>query len=151
MVPHARIGIIMSPSESSSSESVKTSRGNLYHIDLAQGDLANSILLCVDPTRARGIAGYFDEVTLERSSREILTITGSYKGCPISVIGTGIGQDNREIVFIEAIQLFLKDRPTMIRVGSCGGLQPDVAVGDRIISSGAVRLENTSTYFVDEG
>jgi uridine phosphorylase len=96
----------MSPSESSSSESVKTSRGNLYHIDLAPGDLANSILLCVDPTRARGIAGYFDEVTLERSSREILTITGSFKGCPISVIGTGIGQDNEKSYLLRPYSFF---------------------------------------------
>jgi uridine phosphorylase len=141
----------MPKSEPKASEVAKTSEGRHYHIDLAPGDLAEYILLCVDPVRARRVSSFFDQVTLERSNREILTYTGTYKGHPISVIGTGIGQDNTEIVFVEAVQLFPETRPTMIRVGSCGSLQPDIAIGDLIITSGSVRLENTSTHFVDEG
>lgn len=67
------------------------------------------------------------------------------------MISTGIGQDNTEMIFVEALQLFSDVRPTMIRVGSCGGLQQDVGIGDLIVTSGSVRLENTSTYFVEEG
>jgi uridine phosphorylase len=67
------------------------------------------------------------------------------------VIGTGIGQDNHEIIFVEVVQLFSEVRPTMIRVGSSGGLQAGVAIGDLVISTGAVRLESTSTGFVDQG
>jgi uridine phosphorylase len=142
---------VMSKSEAKPSEVVKTSQGRQYHINLAPGELAEYLLLYVDPVRAKRMAGCFDELTLEKSSREFDTYTGFYKGFPISVIGTGIGQDNTEIFFVEALQLFTETRPTMIRVGSCGSLQADVSVGDLVISSGAVRLENTSTYFVDEG
>jgi uridine phosphorylase len=141
----------MSGSKRGSSEAIKTSEGRQYHTDLAPGELAEYILLAVDPVRVRRIAGFFDEVTFERSRREFLSFTGSYKGTPLSVVGTGIGSDNTEIVFVEVIQLFSEKRPTMIRVGSSGGLPPHVAIGDLIVSTGAVRLESTSTYFVDEG
>jgi uridine phosphorylase len=141
----------MSKSEHKPSEAVKTSEGRQYHINLAPSELADYILLFVDPVRAKRLSSYFDQVTLTRSNREFTTYTGTYKGHPISVFGTGIGQDNNEIFFVEAIQLFPEKKPTMIQVGSCGGLQPDVAVGDLVITSGSVRLENTSTYFVDEG
>lgn len=141
----------MSKSEPKPSEAPKSSQGRQYHTGLAPGELAEYILLCVDPVRVRRVAGCFDEVTLTRSNREFLTITGLYHGHPISVVGPGIGTDNIEIFFVEALQLFPETRPTMIRVGSCGGLQPELALGDLVISSGAVRLENTSTYFVGEG
>jgi uridine phosphorylase len=107
--------------------------------------------MCVDQVRAKRVASLFDEVTVERTRREILTCTGSYQGIPISVIGTGIGPDNTEIIFVEAVQLFPETRPTMIRVGSSGSLQAGVAIGDLVVSTGAVRLENTSTGFVDQG
>lgn len=141
----------MSASDSRASEAVKTSEGRLYHIDVGPGELASYILMCVDQVRAKRVAGLFDEVRVERSCREILTCIGSYQGIPISVIGTGIGPDNTEIIFVEAMQLFPEARPTMIRVGSSGGQQAKVAIGDLVISTGAVRLENTSTGFVDQG
>jgi uridine phosphorylase len=141
----------MSASDWRPSEAVKTSEGRMYHIDVGPGELAPYILMCVDQVRAKRVAGLFDEVTMERSCREILTCTGSYQGIPISVIGTGIGPDNTEIIFVEAMQLFPEARPTMIRVGSSGGQQAKVAIGDLVISTGAVRLENTSTGFVDQG
>jgi uridine phosphorylase len=141
----------MSTSDLRASETVKTSEGRLYHIDVGPGELAPYILMCVDQVRAKRVAGLFDEVTVERSCREILTCTGSYQGIPISVIGTGIGPDNTEIIFVEAVQLFPEGKPTMIRVGSSGSLQAGVAIGDLVISTGSVRLENTSTGYVDEG
>ncbi len=141
----------MSASDLRASEAVKTSEGRMYHIDVGPGELAPYILMCVDQVRAKRVAARFDEVTVERSCREILTCTGSYQGIPISVIGTGIGPDNTEIIFVEAMQLFPEARPTMIRVGSSGGQQAKVAIGDLVISTGAVRLENTSTGFVDQG
>ncbi len=141
----------MSEHKTNPSEAVKTSKEKQYHINLGPGELAGTILLCVDPKRAKRVAGFFDEVTFESSNREYQTYTGIYKGQPISVVGTGIGQDNTEIFLVEAVQLFAEKRPTMIRIGSSGGLQPDTAIGDLVISTGAVRLENTSTYFVDEG
>jgi uridine phosphorylase len=141
----------MSTSDPRASETVKTSEGRLYHIDVGPGELAPYMLMGVDQVRAKRVAGLFDEVTVERSCREILTCTGFYRGIPVSVIGTGIGPDNTEIIFVEAVQLFPESKPTIIRVGSSGGLQAEVAVGDLVISTGAVRLENTSTGFVDPG
>jgi uridine phosphorylase len=64
-------------------------------------------------------------------------------------VSTGIGTDNVEIVVAEV--LAITDRPTFIRVGSCGTLQPEVELGDLIISTGAVRLESTTSYFVHDG
>ena len=67
----------------------------------------------------------------------------------VSVVSTGIGTDNVEIVVAEI--LAITERPTFIRVGSCGALQPEIALGDLIISTGAVRLESTTSYFVHDG
>jgi uridine phosphorylase len=142
---------VMSTNDPRASEAPKTSKGRLYHIDVGPGELAPYILMSVDQVRAKRIAGSFDEVTLERMQREVYTCTGTYQGIPISVIGTGIGPDNTEIIFVEAMQLFPDAKPTMIRVGSSGGLRAEVAIGDLVISTGSVRLENTSTGYVDEG
>jgi uridine phosphorylase len=141
----------MSDMEPKPSEVVKSSSGRQYHTDLAPGDLADYILLIVDPARVARVVDHLDQVTLERANREFRSYTGHYRGVPISVICTGIGQDNTEMVFVEALLVSTGPRPAMIRVGSCGGLRQDVALGDLVISTGAVRLESTSTYFVDEG
>jgi uridine phosphorylase len=124
-------------------------RGVQYHIGLAPGELAETVLLCGDPARAGRVSGLFDELHLSRAHREFLTHTGSWKGVPISVMSTGIGADNTEIAVIEASRI--TSSPTFIRVGSCGTLKRTIGIGDLIISSGAVRLENTSTFFVHEG
>ena len=67
----------------------------------------------------------------------------------MSVVSTGIGTDNVEIVVAET--LAITERPTFVRVGSCGALQPEVALGDLIVSTGAVRLEATTSFFVHDG
>ncbi len=132
-----------------SAEIVKDAEGRQYHIGVAPGELAPYILLCGDPARAERVAALFDSVRLERRNREYVTFTGSWQGGEISVMATGIGCDNTEIAVIELAQC--ADRPTLLRIGSCGGLQDDCAVGELVVSTGAVRLENTSTFFVTEG
>ena len=67
----------------------------------------------------------------------------------MSVVSTGIGTDNVEIVVAEI--LAITERPTFIRVGSCGALQPEMALGDLVITTGAVRLESTTSFFVHDG
>jgi len=124
-------------------------QGRQYHIGLARGELAETVLLCGDPARAERVAGLFDRVRLSRTHREFLTHTGSWKGVPLSVMSTGIGADNTEIAVIECSRI--ASSPTFIRIGSCGALQKNIRMGELIISSGAVRLENTSTFFVHEG
>ena len=120
-----------------------------YHIALGPGDLAEYILLPGDPERVQRIATRLENVEGLRQHREFASVTGTYRGERVSVVSTGIGTDNVEIVVAEI--LAITERPTFIRVGSCGALQPEIAVGDLIISSGSVRLEATTSFFVHEG
>ena len=120
-----------------------------YHIGLGPGDLAEYILLPGDPERVQRIAMRLEDVEPFRQHREFASITGTYRGERVSVVSTGIGTDNVEIVVAEI--LAITERPTFIRVGSCGALQPEIAVGDLVISSGSVRLEATTSFFVHEG
>jgi uridine phosphorylase len=120
-----------------------------YHIDLGPGELAEYILLPGDPDRTSRIANRFDSVELERRNREFASVTGQYRGHRVSVVSTGIGPDNIEIVVAEI--LAITERPTFIRVGSCGALQPEMSLGDLAISTGAVRLESTTSFFVHDG
>jgi uridine phosphorylase len=120
-----------------------------YHIGLGPGELAEYILLPGDPDRTSRIASRFDSIEREHRNREFASATGTYRGQRISVLSTGIGTDNVEIALAEI--LAITERPTLIRVGSCGALQPEIAPGDLVISSGAVRLEATTSYFVHDG
>lgn len=120
-----------------------------YHLDLGPGELAEYILLPGDPDRTAVIARRLDDVELERRNREFASVTGTYRGVRVSVVSTGIGTDNVEIVLAEI--LAITDRPTFIRVGSCGALQPEMGLGDLAIGTGAVRLETTTNWFVHEG
>ena len=120
-----------------------------YHIGLGPGDLAEYILLPGDPDRTQRIATRLENIEGEWRHREFASVTGTYRGERVSVVSTGIGTDNVEIVVAEI--LAITERPTFIRVGSCGALQPEIAVGDLIISSGSVRLEATTSFFVHDG
>jgi uridine phosphorylase len=120
-----------------------------YHIGLGPGDLAEYILLPGDPDRPARIAERFDTVEMEHRHREFASVTGTYRGLRVSVVSTGIGTDNVEITLAEI--LAITRRPTFIRVGSCGALQPEMDLGDLAITTGAVRLESTTSYFVHDG
>jgi uridine phosphorylase len=120
-----------------------------YHIGLGPGELAEYILLPGDPDRTARIATRFDSVELERQHREFASVTGQFRGQRMSVVSTGIGTDNVEIVVAEI--LAITERPTFIRVGSCGALQPEMSLGDLVITTGAVRLESTTSFFVHDG
>jgi uridine phosphorylase len=120
-----------------------------YHIGLGPGELAEYVLLPGDPDRTSKIAARFDSIELERRHREFASATGTFRGERVSVVSTGIGTDNVEIVVAEI--LAITKRPTFIRVGSCGTLQPEVGLGDLIVTTGAVRLESTTSFFVHDG
>lgn len=119
-----------------------------YHIDLAPGEVAEYILLPGDPDRTDRIATMLEDIEVHRRHREFNSVTGTWKGQRISVVATGIGTDNVEIVIAEL--LAITNHPTFIRIGSCGVLREDIALGDLVITSGAVRLEATTKYFVHE-
>jgi uridine phosphorylase len=120
-----------------------------YHIGLGPGELAEYILLPGDPDRTARIATRFESIEREHRHREFASVTGTYRGQQVSVVSTGIGSDNVEIVVAEI--LAITERPTFIRVGSCGALQPEMSLGDLVVSTGAVRLESTSSYYVHDG
>jgi uridine phosphorylase len=132
-----------------SADIVKDKSGRQYHLGLAPGELAENIILVGDPERPEKMKDFFSEIFIDKQTREFRTITGKINDLEVSVLSTGIGPDNVEICLVEMMQI--TKSPTIIRAGSCGGLQEFISVGDLVISTGAVRLENTSTFFVPEG
>lgn len=120
-----------------------------YHIDLGPGEVADYILLPGDPDRTDRISALLDEVEVQRHHREFHSVTGTHRGLRVSVISTGIGADNVEIVMAEI--LAISSRPTFVRIGSCGALRADIAIGDLIVTTGALRMEATTSYYVDDG
>ena len=128
---------------------VEDEEGRQYHIGLKKGELAENIVLVGDPARPDRVKDLFSEIYVETYVREFHTITGRIGESDISVMSTGIGPSNIEICMIEVMHIC--NNPTIIRAGSCGGLQPFINVGDFVISTGSVRLEDTSNYFIPEG
>ena len=120
-----------------------------YHIGLGPGDLAEYILLPGDQDRTTRIATRLDSIEVTHRHREFNTVTGMYRGLRVSVVSTGIGTDNMEIAVAEI--LAITKQPTLIRVGSCGALQPEIQLGDLVITTGAVRLETTTNWYVRDG
>jgi uridine phosphorylase len=137
------------PRRSKSTADSPTTSGRQYHLGIRPGDIAPRVLLVGDPARAEKVARRFQKRTGEWRNREFVTITGLYQGLDITVTGTGIGPDNMEIAVVELSQC--RKNLTFIRVGSCGALQDDIELGDLVISTAAVRLENTSSFFVPDG
>jgi purine-nucleoside phosphorylase len=116
------------------------------HIRAEPGQYAEAVLLPGDPLRAKYIAEtYFDDAELRNSERGLLGYTGTYRGRPVSVQGTGMGCPGATIVFEELVQLGCK---RLIRVGTCGGLQPHHELGDLIVALAAVPADSTATHLV---
>lgn len=106
------------------------------HISAAPGDFAPSILLPGDPLRAQSIADDFlDDVTLVNAVRNMLGFTGTYRGVPVSVMGTGMGIPSASIYATELLDEYGVER--LIRVGSCGAVTERVAMRDVILAIGA--------------
>ncbi len=106
------------------------------HISAEKGDFAPSILLPGDPLRATHIAETFlDDVREVTAVRNMLGFTGTYRGVPVSAMGTGMGIPSASIYATELVTQYGVER--LIRVGSCGALQPDLALRDVILAIGA--------------
>jgi DeoD family purine-nucleoside phosphorylase len=116
------------------------------HIRAEQGDYAEPCLLPGDPLRAKYIAEtYLDNAVQRNSERGLLGYTGEWEGKPVSVQGTGMGCPGATIVFEELIQLGVKK---LLRVGTCGGLQPHHALGDLIVALTSVPADQTAVNLV---
>jgi DeoD family purine-nucleoside phosphorylase len=116
------------------------------HVRAEPGDYAEAVLLPGDPLRAKYIAEtYLEDVQQRNAERGLLGYTGTYKGRPVSVQGTGMGCPGATIVFEELVQLGCKK---LIRVGTCGGLQPSHNLGDIIVALSAVPADSTAMHLV---
>jgi DeoD family purine-nucleoside phosphorylase len=116
------------------------------HVRAEPGDYGEACLLTGDPLRAKYIAEtYLDNVVQRNSERGLLGYSGEWQGKPVSVQGTGMGCPGATIVFEELIQLGVK---RLLRVGTCGGLQPDHALGDLIVALSAVPADSTAMHLV---
>ncbi|MFB6101223.1 MAG: nucleoside phosphorylase [Haloplanus sp.] len=120
-------------------------RNREYHLDVAPGDVAETVLLPGDPERVDVVTDRWDEAETVAEHREYRTATGTYEEAPLSVTSTGIGSPSASIAVEELARVGAE---TFIRVGSCGALHPDVEVGDLVITTGAVRGEGTSAEYV---
>lgn len=132
--------------------------GKVLHLGLTRGQLAANVFLVGDPARATRVAKRFDTVSAEVRHREYVTFTGSYKGMPVSVIGTGIGVDNVEIALVEAYTVHAFDFDSseyrsgtaplkFIRIGTSAGTQDDIEPGTMAISTYALGLDNAGLYY----
>jgi uridine phosphorylase len=116
-----------------------------YHLQLSRGDVGRYVLLPGDPGRVPDIAAHFDTAKEMAFNREYRTFTGSVDGIRISATSTGIGCPSAAICLEELIRC---GADTFIRVGTAGGLQREVRVGDLCITTGSVREEGTSRQYV---
>jgi 5'-methylthioadenosine phosphorylase/purine-nucleoside phosphorylase len=118
------------------------------HVRAEQGDYAEACLLPGDPLRAKYIAETYLENPVQRNAeRGMLGYTGTWQGKPVSVQASGMGCPSAAIVIEELIQLGVKK---IIRVGTCGGLQPHHALGDLIVALTAVPQDGTVHTYVKE-
>ena len=116
------------------------------HIRAEPGEYVEACLLPGDPIRARYVAEtYLDDAVQRNSERGMLGYTGTYEGRPVSVQATGMGCPSAAIVFEELVQLGVK---RLLRVGTCGGLQTDLALGDLIVAVTAVPADATARHLV---
>jgi len=118
-----------------------------YHVELAAGDVADTVLLPGDPERVEKIAEFWDDYEEKAYHREYRTLTGTYDDAPVSATSTGIGSPSAAIAVEELARVGVD---TFIRVGSCGALSAEMDVGDLVITTGGVRQEGTSKEYVRE-
>ena len=115
-----------------------------YHIQLKPGDVGEYVILPGDPGRCEKIAECLEDAKLMTSNREYVTYTGRLGEKRVSVTSTGIGGPSAAIAMEELIHC---GAHTFIRVGTSGGMQPDVLAGDVVIATGAIRLDGTSKEY----
>ena len=140
------------------SELIINSDGSVFHLHLKPEQLADKVILVGDPGRVETVAKYFDNIECEVSNREFRTITGTYHGKRISVQSTGIGCDNIDIVVNELDALANIDFTTreekdehrqlsIVRIGTCGGLQTFTPVGTFICSEISIGFDGLLNFY----
>lgn len=141
-----------------SSELPINADGSVFHLHLRPEQIADKIILVGDQDRVTMVAKYFDAIECEVQSREFHTITGTYKGKRISCVSTGIGCDNIDIVMTELdalVNIDLEKREVkqehktleLVRLGTCGGLQPFTPIGSFIASVKSIGFDGLLNYY----
>ena len=141
-----------------SSELIINEDGSIFHLHLKPDQLADKVILVGDPGRVALVASHFQEKEYEIESREFKTITGTYHGKRITVLSTGIGCDNIDIVMNELDALANIDFSTrmekkslrsleIVRIGTCGGLQPNTPVGTFVCSEKSIGFDGLLNFY----
>lgn len=140
------------------SELILNPDGSIFHLHLKPGQIAKDIILVGDPGRVEMIADFFDEIEVKAQNREFVTVTGKYKGKRITVLSTGIGTDNIDIVVNELDALVNIDLETrmiktdktslnLIRIGTSGALQGDIPVDAFLASRKAIGFDGLMNFY----
>lgn len=140
------------------SELILNSRGAVYHLDVRPEELAHDIITVGDPERVKEVTKYFDSVEVTRSHREFVTHTGMLGSKRITVVSTGIGTDNIDIVLNELDALVNIDFESrtikenlislnIIRLGTTGSLQADIGVDELVASTHGLGIDNLMNFY----
>ncbi|WP_299601790.1 nucleoside phosphorylase [uncultured Aquimarina sp.] len=143
------------------SELILNDDGSIYHLNLKPEHIASTIITVGDPDRVSKITQYFDSIEHATRKREFHTQTGTYKGKRLTVISTGIGTDNIDIVFNELDALVnidlktkkVKDEHTslnFIRIGTSGAIQPEIPIDSFIVSEIAIGFDSLLHFYDSE-
>lgn len=141
-----------------SSELLTNPDGSIFHLHLLPEDLADDVILVGDPGRVETIASHFDHIELKKSNREFYTITGTYRNHRLTVVSTGIGPDNIDIVVNELDALANIDLKTkeikpsgrtlnMVRIGTSGSVQSDIPVDSFVISEKSIGCDGVLRFY----
>lgn len=142
----------------SESELILNKDGSIYHLNLSPEQLAHTIITVGDPERVAEVSKYFDTIELQVGKREFHTHTGTYKGKRISVVSTGIGTDNIDIVFNELDALVNIDFKTrkvkeqltsldIIRIGTTGAVQPNIPIDSFLLSQRGIGFDSLLHWY----
>ena len=142
------------------SELIINDDGSAFHIHLKPEELADKVILVGDPGRVDMVGEFLEEKEFRHASREFVSITGKYRGSRITVLSTGIGTDNIDIVLTELDSLANVDfktrevRPehrclTILRIGTTGAIQPDIPLGSFIFSEISVGCDGLLNWYAD--
>lgn len=142
------------------SELIINSDGSIFHLHLLPEDIADTIILVGDPERVNMISDFFEKVELCKQNREFYTKTGIYKNKRFTILSTGIGTDNIDIVLNELdalVNINLKTRRVkkeltslrFVRIGTTGGLQPELPVNSFLLSSKSIGFDGLLNFYAD--
>lgn len=142
------------------SELIINSDGSIFHLHIRPEQLAQNVILVGDPGRVAMFKPYFETLECEGASREFVWATGCYKGSRITVLSTGIGTDNIDIVMTELDALANIDFQTrevkpehktlnIVRLGTCGALQPEIPLGAFILSHISIGFDGLMNWYAD--